>query len=440
MFFFIITTATILMMAIFSTFSTSTTGAAVVAAAPTNCIKNPLYQEIFLKLKDTFPTFNYKMMDIPAPLPTNMNIESLIKGTIIEYKTLYRRNPPRNYDRWIEFAYRKGSIIAPSHYEQIHRDFLPFRGRRKISKKQEEMILKSSKNIYKITKTERKTYASYLEKEWKSVIKEGRKVLPKKFSFLVNMLNVPIVMDIEPSPSSSSSSFNDDVIPLIMSSHDLRKVKCIKENYSNIQHSFLDGSPPQFMTILKQSVPILSNCKLSTCFNDILVPIYELLPTENAIPQGDHHSYEKNDGVSLLDFGFSNNFANKQRAFEDFKTKNSSKNRLAYVVDGHAWTSRVPFAMSYGFCTIYQSIFISWISRMLRPFIDYVPLPHLLDDANYLEKVLLHLGDNGAEVEAISKRGMERIPRIARRDDKISYILLVLLEYASLLDDDMVVW
>lgn len=442
-----------------------------------------LQDEIISKLQETFPSFTFPTNDDviqqqqKQKQQQQLNMKKIISITVQEYKETFKKDPPRNYDRWIEFALRRGVIIKPSHYKQINSDFLPFRGM-KITKNQQDKTLRSSRHVYKVRKSARKTNSSYQELEWRAVINEGRTILPKSFSFLANMIDLPMVMDIHPLTDDSDPF----AIATIENSKDLRKVPCIQENYSQIEHSFFEGAP--FMSILTQSVPILGNCKLSACFNDILVPIYELLEPENVIKhsvpewnerkddfvfrgsstglyieEGDE-SYKKNVRVSLIDWsnrtgkgdsGFNQHLGGMRgdREFEDFIMKYPAKQRLTYeeqqnykyslVLDGYAWAARLPVVLSYGFVGIYQTIFISWITAMLRPFIDYIPLPYGLD-FEYLGKVLKHYGNDQKEAEKIAISGAERISMIARKDDKIAYILLVLLEYIELLDETMVYW
>lgn len=284
-----------------------------------------------------------------------------------------------------------------------------------------------------------------------------------------------MVMDIHPLTDDSDPF----AIATIENSKYLRKVPCIQENYSQIEHSFFERA--QLMSILTQSVPILGNCKPSACFKDILVPIYELLVPKNVLKhtvpewnerkddfvfrgsatglyleEGDER-YKKNVRVALIDWsnrtgkgdsGFNQHLGGRRgdRGFEDFIIKYPAKQRLTYeeqqsykyslVLDGYAWAARLQVVLSYGFVGIYQKVFISWITAMLRPFIDYIPLPYGL----YLGKVLKHYGNDQKEAEKKATSRAERISKIARKDDKIAYILLVLLEYIDLLDKEMVEW
>lgn len=109
------------------------------------------------------------------------------------------------------------------------------------------------------------------------------------------------------------------------------------------------------------------------------------------------------------------------------------KYKYNIVVDGYAWAARLPFVLSNGFLTLYNTIFVSWTTGMLKPFHHYIPITQDYQD---MEKVLKYLdGVEGDLVgEEIAARGMEYSQNHLRNDDKIAYILLVILEYAELSD------
>ena len=107
------------------------------------------------------------------------------------------------------------------------------------------------------------------------------------------------------------------------------------------------------------------------------------------------------------------------------------KYKYNIVVDGCAWAARLPNIISNGFLTFYHSIWVSWSTTVLRPFEHYIPLP-VTGDYELLERSLDYFKNKDGKAKKIAMDGMKFTQEMMRKQDKIAYILLVMLEYANI--------
>ena len=149
--------------------------------------------QVFLNIKkdfqSTLPSINffpkYKNYVIDSS-----NVQITIRESIEKYRAIYKRDPPRNYDRWVFYCLKNLVIIDPSYYQQINTDFLPFRDplrpeRKTITKKLLEewkkvsMVKSFTQNHESLPEN-----ANGIRRSFNEVVKLGLNILPKKFEIL----------------------------------------------------------------------------------------------------------------------------------------------------------------------------------------------------------------------------------------------------------------
>ena len=213
----------------------------------------------------------------------NKNIETLN----LRYKEKYKRKPPVNFEKWIEFATNYNCTLDLNDYDQIEHDLKPFRSKidPKLKTITNELIRMGERKIAKLSLVSisngKVVNRVKIDKSFfKYILKDIVPILPKKkVKFLVNDdVDQPRVLpDIE-NITLDNVYYSENRIRSYEIKEALNRSDCLLKKYKNEipYHGFFNipdvaNTVSSFVT--SGLFPVFSPCKLE-CFKDIIFPFH----------------------------------------------------------------------------------------------------------------------------------------------------------------------
>lgn len=410
---------------------------------------------------------------------------ALEKKLINEYMNAFKRMPPTNYAKWIEFAVNNGCPLHPTYYSQIDRDLKPFREKKKLIDENKitearvvfnklKMIRIKNNTIYDSDNNYTDNYFLFTQ--------DLLKIFPddKEIVILYNFHDNPKILqpDIKSYMKKQIKSYKKMGINKY---NDLayRGKDCLNQNYKKYKMNtgYLLSNKLTFTDLY----PIFSSCK-TICHDDILIPGFhhvneienlneDLIPWEekerklvwrgsttgvgwSELGIGDlFRNFQRmrfvewsmkrssNNLPFKMDIGFSSakncvkklcKLLRKMYDFKDFiDYRQQQKSKYMFTIDGHTWSSRFQ-AFLFSKSVVFQSTyFIEWFSFLAKPWVHYVPVDLSLDD---LENHLLWAVYNDEKAKQIAERANQLAYKHLTFESMQCYAGLLLLEYSDLLN------
>ncbi|KAJ3001825.1 UNVERIFIED_CONTAM: hypothetical protein HDU68_006629, partial [Siphonaria sp. JEL0065] len=193
------------------------------------------------------------------------------------YVDFHKKEPPVNYDLWIQFAQEHACPTDPRNYRQIYKDLDPWIQKGAIDAKAVDALATRLPNAKTINFVKGR-----FSEGFEPILKPIQDIFPTDqlwdFKFLINQYDEPLLLPADNDSQAKYSSPDD----LFTHSSCLRSKYDTSHNESNPdplagtmpirqQHGFL-LHPDSFVTINYQDAPVFSQSKLD-CFLDILMPL-----------------------------------------------------------------------------------------------------------------------------------------------------------------------
>jgi hypothetical protein len=196
-----------------------------------------------------------------------------------EYKINYKRNPPKNYEKWLKFAVEKNCPLHPNYYFQIDKDLMPFRD--SLDKELKGITFENILNAYNLTiniglleignsffnpiNSSCNETNIKLAQLRELLTDDLLKILPdKKITIAYNYHDYPRILPADTS-QVGKSNFNKK-------NSAFKYNKCLKYFYSRYKKNtgfFISNKDIRITKLL----PLFSSCK-TICHKDILIPGY----------------------------------------------------------------------------------------------------------------------------------------------------------------------
>ncbi|KAF8181203.1 glycosyl transferase family 90-domain-containing protein [Mycena galopus ATCC 62051] len=391
---------------------------------------------------------------------------SSLKSAMARYSLKTGRPPPRNYDKWFEFAKEKTCLIDD--YDQIYRDFKPF---------------------YQLAEDDPGFFQRRLNIAFEMARVFFSAHLPD-MSFLISGHDQPRVAFDYRDPGARAKALDSaEDIPFAQSPHPTsdwfyslpgcnipRSPDGLFATANEDSAFFLSTSKTEFTVDL---YPVLSMSKITPCFADILFPIeyyYERSwwsgkvaypnnvqwndkksqiywrgsSTGGQIFGSNFHSFprfrladlarEHPDLIDARITSFSDELCggecDKDAVIKEYNITGEGNLRedeyfYKYLldVDGNAFSGRYLGLLRTGSLVFKATVFEEFFNDWIRPYEHYIPV--LPDFSDLLEK-LEWAKNNDAEARIIQERGREIGQRLMTDDQNDCYFFLVLLEWARL--------
>jgi hypothetical protein len=415
-------------------------------------------------------------------LNDTINLESKL---VTEYFDTFKKLPPTNYAKWIEFAVSNGCPLHPAYYAQIGRDLKPFRKKKNLINENKiseaRMIFNKLKMIRIKNNTIYDSDYNYTDKYYLFTT-DLLRIFPadKEIVFLYNFHDNPKILqaDIKSYMKKQTKYYKRMGISKY---NDLayRGNVCLNQTYKKYRMNtgYLLSNKLTFTELY----PIFSSCK-TICHNDILIPGFHHVKEIDELYE-DQVPWENKEkklvwrgsttGVGWSEMGIDDLFRNFQRMrFVEWSMKRKSnklpfkmdigfssarncmkkvckllkhlyefknfinythqqKSKYMFTIDGHTWSSRFQ-AFLFSKSLVFQSTyFIEWFSFLAKPWIHYVPVDLSLDD---LENHVLWAYYNDEQARQIAERANQLAKKHLTFEGMQCYAGLLLLEYSDLLD------
>lgn len=409
--------------------------------------------------------------------------------TVELFKLRYGRDPPRNFEKWVDLALQQGVETDPAHYDQIHVDLWPYRQRGGLTSDDYH----AANAIPHVTLVEIKG-GQFFKEGRHSVIEEPllhdalsfglqHKLLPAQFfAFTISWGDEPHSWpaDVPQEPQHIQYRTDTDFY-----SHSACMSKLVFEQVSPTDnrtlgswHPFFRRSEEAWADATSLRVPNFADCKLY-CNGDVVIPRTEyrsynqfpdewenqLLPWKakedtvffrGSLHPGNHFRSRLNDWREgwmhiprgpLRPFNININFtkdiscrdsdevcsAKRGIVFDHVFSPPLEQYRHKYIVvpDGITWPSRWRRDLRGGSVVLYASIFTTWMTGMLHPFEHYVPIPEELN-LEGLTEVMRWLATHDDIAETIAEKGQHWARRHARNIDMMMYTVFAFMQLADI--------
>jgi hypothetical protein len=400
------------------------------------------------------------------------NIDNTSELFRLKYIRLYKRNPPEAYNKWVLLAKSKQCFIDPSYYFRIESDLRPFRSTG-IS------LSVFNNSIQYIKKVEIMPDGNInAEEVMKKLITPSLDIIKGKYiPILINELDEPRILVPDDDPNRAYRNAQDT----------LDRNKCLRETYGKS----IDGKKPYveqspFFTatasfqVVTQKIPLFSPCK-TECYLDIIFPgprtgvlagknvkdipkwedkqdkvvwrgsttggsFYSKFPYKNfpriKLAKWAAEQEKKRDLPYKVDVGIMGIVQTRpdSNITKELATTIGIKPKLSYseqykakyllVIDGNTWPSRLATNLLANSTIFLSTIFIDWVTDLIKPYVHYVPFS--LDISDLTDK-LNYIYNNQTLAKDIALKGTEFASQHLRIEDMQCYVAFLLMEYAQLL-------
>ena len=108
-----------------------------------------------------------------------------------------------------------------------------------------------------------------------------------------------------------------------------------------------------------------------------------------------------------------------------------AKSKYFIVVDGNSWAFRMITSLGSNSVVFYNGIFTVWFSRLIKPFVHYVPFKADFSD---LTEKLEYAKNNDEEMKKIAENARKFIEEFITPDTVSCYLALLIVEYLELVE------
>lgn len=275
-----------------------------------------------------FPSGKYPGVDVEdVDASDALNGPRSVDSVVADYQRRYQRSPPPHFARWVKFALDHNVSVDLKLYDQIQRDFAPFRARQTKTRSgavesvgftiDDLQAMRDLPEIHFIELTDPKDNdpapitingnslraMPSFEPLLVRCLRLGRslQVLPSRyFAFVMNGRDEPRSLPADVSATTEADTWPPEQhvanatssprrLPTYVNPHHLlRDNQCMRELYVRHVHPLtqeplshwqpnIASFAMSFTTIARRSLPVFSDCKLP-CYHDIVVPRTEHRP------------------------------------------------------------------------------------------------------------------------------------------------------------------
>ena len=108
-----------------------------------------------------------------------------------------------------------------------------------------------------------------------------------------------------------------------------------------------------------------------------------------------------------------------------------AKSKYFIVVDGNSWAFRMITSLGSNSVVFYNGIFTVWFSRLIKPFVHYVPFKADFSD---LTEKLEYAKNHDEEMKKIAENAKKFIEEFITPDTVSCYLALLFIEYLELVE------
>ena len=108
-----------------------------------------------------------------------------------------------------------------------------------------------------------------------------------------------------------------------------------------------------------------------------------------------------------------------------------AKSKYFIVVDGNSWAFRMITSLGSNSVVFYNGIFTVWFSRLIKPFVHYVPFKADFSD---LTEKLEYAKNHDEEMKKIAENAKKFIEAFITPDTVSCYLALLIVEYLELVE------
>ena len=393
------------------------------------------------------------------------------------------KRPPNKYKDWIKLLKQKKCPESLDYYQQIFEDFSPFfelKNGKTVSKITKQMLEKilNSKNFDILRVRNHKCQWSTKQRyRLEPYINELSEFMPKNIDFPFNPYDEEIIIPSDDGNTEKPYKNINDVF---------ERNECLRNTYNNNQTKMSPGSiaynhgsfiePTNFRPI-PEFLPVWSWGKRD-CFKDILYPIPEALSNSNfpikweckeskviwrGTTTGTYTSSTNNYRLSHryrlvdwaknqseyvfnnlgieVDVGFSKVIQCEKDYCQKVKSdvgispylsrKGQTKSKYIIVVDGNSWAFRMITNLGSNSVVFYNGIFTVWFSKLIKPFVHYVPFKADFSD---LTEKLEYAKNHDEEMKKIAENARKFIDELITPNTVSCYLALLIIEYLGLVE------
>lgn len=415
------------------------------------------------------------------------------------YVKYYHRQPFVGFKKWLNYAKRSYCTTDPQYYQTIENTLNNFRNmrypnRRSITK--EQISVASKLSMVRLIAMHNGTLIMNKDDLWLSFLKYFEDILPSNFIMFLNLEDEPRVAplynysDMKEKITSTSRPRNYLSVKDIFNSNN-----CFREFHNESRYSFAAFfSNEYFEQVSSHLIPIFSQSS-NECFVDLLIPgsdhfkfafrqsalLSSTLSSPYLIPwnekssqvmwRGSTHGVywapdlvvpywrgqrqrlletvlsltaQNHSIVPYLNISFSRYSACFPSICQEMRKRYGEPSFLSYTeqlrykyildIDGTAWTGRFMPSLGYTSVIVKATYCQEFFSSFLKPYVHYIPLDREYRD--FVQQVEWMM-NNDASVQRIVRQANYLARTYLRIQDLKCYTSRMVLEYASLLQEDI---